>query len=216
MRLTDIAETEKGPGVWAKPNWDKWKLVPRLELWQAVALACDIDPTELEKSVRRRPGEPGVFYERLTLALANAGETFEMHPDPRFCGHRLWGPFAAALAEPPHSTMDAQMSFHHVRTKAFAVWASSAWELPEGFPRPPAAPSPAEADADARPLGKRERRKHMTVIAALALRQGIDLDRPSQAAQSLEKALGLIGRQIPVRTLQDVVNEAKRALSGED
>jgi hypothetical protein len=203
-------------GHWPKPNWAKWQMIPRLELWQAVALACDIEPTEIERIVRRRPGEPGLFYERLSLALANAGETFELQPDPRFYGHRLWGPFAVALAEPPHSTMDAQMSFHHVRTKAFAAWASSTWELPESFPRPSAVASPAETSADARPLGKRERRKLLTVIAALVQKQGVDMDHPSQAAQSLERALGLIGKQIPVRTLQDVVNEAKRALSGED
>ncbi len=30
-----------------KPNWDKWSLMPEVELWEAAALSLDIDPDEV-------------------------------------------------------------------------------------------------------------------------------------------------------------------------
>lgn len=60
-----------------KPNWDEWNKVKQARLWQAVALACDIDPSNFQFNgpglVRVLCRPTTAFEELLSMAKANIG-----------------------------------------------------------------------------------------------------------------------------------------------
>lgn len=98
---------------WRKPNWAKWRFIPTLALWQAVALSLDIDPDKVKTSVESYLivddivfSEPRQFTDRIDVARGNLG-------------HGLVG----LSHENPTSTK--------VNLAQFAAWAFSiGWTIP--------------------------------------------------------------------------------------
>ena len=54
------------PKPYASPNWRKWLSMPEVELWQAVALSCNIEPLDYYPT-----GLDDDFDERMDIALAH-------------------------------------------------------------------------------------------------------------------------------------------------
>lgn len=54
-----------------------------------------------------------------------------------------------------------------------------------------------------RPLGERERATLLTIIAALAAEAGIDLSKPSKAAQTIEALTTTLGARVSARAIED-------------
>lgn len=60
-----------------KPKWAKWRLIPEVEVWQAVALSLDIEPDKIEFNRQAWMGarhpfkESEEFVDRLDVAGAN-------------------------------------------------------------------------------------------------------------------------------------------------
>jgi hypothetical protein len=72
-------QPQAGQNPWAlrKPTWDAWKSIKQAKLWEAVALACDLDPSNFK--IRGEPvlqfiGQlPEPMNELLDMAKANIG-----------------------------------------------------------------------------------------------------------------------------------------------
>lgn len=97
------------------PNWAKWKHIPDVMLWQAVALSLNIDPDLADRSYNWKAeatvtGERKDFKDRLDVLLANFGRD------------RLLKPTSLSLSDPEEARL---------RLDAFAAWAISiAWPIP--------------------------------------------------------------------------------------
>ena len=97
------------------PNWAKWKHIPEVMLWQAVALSLDIDPDVADRSYSWKAeatltGESKAFKDRLDVLLAN------------FDRHSLLKPTSLSLSDRDESTLRIDM---------FATWAISLdWIVP--------------------------------------------------------------------------------------
>lgn len=69
---------EQDPWALRRPTWDDWKSTERARLWQAVALACDLDPNNftvfnnprLDRFFKHPPQQ---VEELLMLAISNIG-----------------------------------------------------------------------------------------------------------------------------------------------
>lgn len=101
-----------------KPRWAVWKLAPRVELWQAVSLSLDLEPTSVWRRTFSAMGEPTpfshsesqVFTDRLEVACLNAS---------RLTGRSPSGDFTVHLETP---------------TNEFARFAIEVgWEIPEAL-----------------------------------------------------------------------------------
>lgn len=60
-------------------NWEKWRLIPAVKLWQAVALSLNIDPDRVRsdyswKAETTRFPESQTFRDRLDVLRSNLGE----------------------------------------------------------------------------------------------------------------------------------------------
>lgn len=97
------------------PNWAKWKHIPDVMLWQAVALSLNIDPDLADRSYSWKAegtvtGELKEFKDRLDILLANFGRG------------RLLKPTSLSLSDPEEATL---------RLDTFAAWAISiGWPIP--------------------------------------------------------------------------------------
>lgn len=97
------------------PNWAKWKHIPDVMLWQAVALSLNIDPDRADCYPRWTveswvTGEPKKFKDRLDILMANFG--------PR----RTLKPTRISLSASAESSLQLD---------TFAAWAISiGWSIP--------------------------------------------------------------------------------------
>lgn len=110
-----------------KPNWTKWGAIDQAELWQAVALACDVAPEEL---VLTNPDD----REKGPVFLPNVG-----HDEVPGFDHKL------EIAQRQVGERLASLRFYDgcegrprcfsvVYLADFALWAlGEVWELPSGF-----------------------------------------------------------------------------------
>jgi hypothetical protein len=70
------------------PRWGKWKLMPEVKAWEAVALSLDIEPSEIEthpdvwlaNSDRHPFNEGNEFDDRLAVLLANLSDRASFSP----------------------------------------------------------------------------------------------------------------------------------------
>jgi hypothetical protein len=104
-----------------RPDWSEWRLIPQVELWQAVALSLDCEPNKLQFD-GTRDGAPGLdesvhgetiareFAKRLRVLLANLTG-----------GHFSRGAFNT---ESPHR--------HQILLAEFAAWVRdiAGWNMP--------------------------------------------------------------------------------------
>jgi hypothetical protein len=72
--------TEDNAWPWGlrKPNWDNWKSVKQARLWQAIALACDLDPGNFQlfdqpQLARLLKEPPRQFEDLIATAKATIG-----------------------------------------------------------------------------------------------------------------------------------------------
>jgi hypothetical protein len=98
-----------------KPNWDKWKHIPQLQLWQAVALSLDMDPDSIDEDSFDYPSQrlPKNYNDRLQILAANLEAAGKNHL-------KDGAQFHAGYPR-----------FNKVRTAAFAAWASQVWPAPQ-------------------------------------------------------------------------------------
>lgn len=110
------------PPALSSPDWEAWKSVKQACLWQAVALICDLSPSEIESKFF--PGKldsmfyraPQRFTNILNLAKSNLGSP-------------LLKPVAWDTENPEESKIDLS---------SFATWANSfGLTFPPGFPWSP-------------------------------------------------------------------------------
>ena len=73
--------------------------------------------------------------------------------------------------------------------------------------------TPAAMD---RPLGPRERRTLLIIIAALAELAEVDLSKPAKAGDAIERQIELLGEKVSSRRIQDHINRAREELRQDD
>ena len=187
-----------------KPDWNTWRHIPKLKLWEAVALSCSIDPqcfgTQLEALPLDDPSNvnlPEEFQRRMRIATTNLGESLK--------------PIATAPAE----TLDQNEAVAIVRLADFQTWAASiGLELPREFPQSqtPTTQEPSDQLSHERPLGTRERATLLTIIAALAEMVNIDLSKPTKAAEIIEDMTARKGARVAARTIEEHLKRIPDAL----
>lgn len=101
-----------------RPDWNEWKEAKRINLWQGVALACDLDPhqfmlgtTRLPRAIKQTPEK---FETLLSMAINNLGRESLLKP----------------LQLNPDAIEDTEVSSGN-----FGAWAKSIrYPLPSEFP----------------------------------------------------------------------------------
>lgn len=180
---------------WAlrKPNWEAWKSVTDTRLWCAVALACDLDPSNFQlfdaPELNRRFTHPTKSFEAL-LERAKINT----------------GPGGMLKLRSEDTIEESEVSLSN-----FRKWAKSIGvNLPHGFPGKLAAKEPHLEEE--KPLGERERATLLTLIAALAHEAGIDIAKPSKAAGLIEGLTLRIEKRIAARTIEEHLKRIPAAL----
>ena len=116
-----------------KPNWTKWRLMHKVNLWQAVALSLDIDPDSVKHDYSWKAeadffDESQEFIDRLEVLKNNLGD------------HPLLTPLIVNMIDPFGS---------NVGLGSFAEWAHSVgdWKLPGELTRLIVEPKRLESDS---------------------------------------------------------------------
>lgn len=106
-------------------NWNKWKFIPKAQLWEAVCLTLDVEPDEEVLDMRhwlqsRRGvprGLPPEFVDRLQIAQANLRTNGPLRPQSPYsgvlgnpCAEVLLAEVAAAAAQWEWSLPDAMQA----------------------------------------------------------------------------------------------------------
>ena len=183
------------------PNWRKWRHVPNVKLWEAVALSLDIEP----KFVKHGPhgwvggshvfSESELFKDRIFIATRNLSVNGPLEPT------------AIVVAHPEAC---------EVSLVKFSAWARSIdWEIPselaEGISLKTEFkqnnPEPIE-----KPLLTRERNTLLTIVAALAEIAGIDINIPHSAAEAIAHQTQQMGCPISQKTIANKLKEIPDAL----
>lgn len=108
---SDSSQTDQVFGGLRKPVWDEWRKVKQARLWQAVALACNIDPSNFQLGglslVRLFSNQPTEFDDLLTMAKGSIGAGGILKPLPQSVGtleerEVKLSNFAAWLKTVPH------------------------------------------------------------------------------------------------------------------
>ena len=73
-----MSEDNAWPWSPRKPNWDVWKTAKQTRLWHAVALACDLDPSNFQlfdkpQHARLLKEPPRQFDDLLVMAKGSIG-----------------------------------------------------------------------------------------------------------------------------------------------
>lgn len=143
-------------------NWNKWKFIPKCELWKAVCLTLDIEPDSEKHDIRgwlqsRRGfpyGFPTDFPDRLQVAQANVSTNGPIHPQSLYRG----------VLNNPH----ADVLLSDVAT--FAIRCE--WTIPEPMR---ALARPAEAVVTPEPTETKEQRQDRRLAACDAA--GLKMDK---------------------------------------
>jgi hypothetical protein len=184
-------EPTKGGG-WSpperrKPNWSYWAQMPKAELWELVALSCDLEPRDYQSPSSHRIGEKSApegqpFEDRLQIALVSltsegVGAPSNRHKTRKFAKWAIkkWQNLPAGFAQLADATA-------HLEAAEFEKWKlRQLWTIREtayliaGFePVPPPLPFDGLEDGPVRDV-------------YAALKDGIDLDgfetRPARGTQ---------------------------------
>ena len=171
-------------GNWG--NWNEWESVKQARLWEAVALALDVDPRNFYFFGDRKldtifnGSQPPRFAKILELALGNI-----------YAGGVLKPP-SIDLAEPHES---------EIKVFNFVKWAKSInLELPPGFP----GTSTRSAEAKyKKPSHENDRSTLLGLIATLAEEVRLDMAPPSKAASVIEDLTIRISARISARVIEN-------------
>jgi hypothetical protein len=193
------------------PNWRKWRSCVQARVYEAVALACDLDPespsivwhakhriAQLDGPVDamelwRSPPPMAVYQNPIPDSeLENYLERLDVA-----CNHAQGKTLLTSYGETDGS----------VSLPAFASWAEKlGWTLPEEFPRP----SPA-VTATGAPIGTKERTTLLAIIGALAEMAKIDITNPTKAANAIVRQFEEQGRRIGQRTVEEHLKRVRDA-----
>jgi hypothetical protein len=134
-------------------DWDFWRTMPEVKVWQAIALSLGIDPDRMDQSRdygRLAPADADVANARMRTEFAGRLQLL-----------------VAALPDPEHFTKGLVSSDtpanHRVQLKQVAAWLRLTGRLPlaesfliaTGVSQPPAAPPGAASSDDSTPDEKR-------------------------------------------------------------
>ncbi|WP_320534802.1 hypothetical protein [Robbsia andropogonis] len=183
-----------------RPKWSKWSHIPRVKLWEAVALSLDIEPSVI---TREKDGwmaskvvyaEGPDFDDRMLIAERNLDHAIKLK--------------SIVMGNPQECEVD---------TSQFAEWAASInWDIPEALrakiPTPIEEPVATPSTTYEKPLSTRERNNYLLIIAALAKGAKIDVTvEPYTAANkiiALGEQIGFQLKQETVATKLKLVNAA--------
>ena len=173
------------PPTMARPNWDKWRRKKQALLWEACALACDIDPAHVDLA-------------DLEDDKADVQGILHLLGQSEFSGIMI------RIVKKDPSGMSW---FDTILLDSFAAWAARiGCTLPAGFPHQKA----ATGSLDERPVDPRERRTLLAIIAALAHSKNIDLDHPATAATRIAHLTNDMKHRVSDRTIENHVNDIRR------
>lgn len=147
-----INQQQADQDLWAlrKPAWEKWKHEKQVRLWHAVALACDMDPSNFSlfdtpELSRLLKTPPQAFDDLIALAKSSLGA----------------GGILKLI-----SKSDLGLEESDVKLTVLRKWAESIGiVLPSGFP---GSAAPKQAPEEEKAVGERERTTLLVLIAALA------------------------------------------------
>lgn len=174
------------PWTPTKPNWDKWGTAKELKLWEAIALALDVDPKNFY-----------FFGERKLDTIFNSSQP------PRFAKllDIALGHFSAReVLKLPSLDLDAPHE-SEIKVSSFVKWAKSiGLELPPSFPGASARSSVAKIK---KPSGENDRSTLLDLIATLAEEARLDIARPSKAASIIEDLTDRLGAHVSARAIEN-------------
>lgn len=125
------------------PNWDFWRFVPQVKLWEGVALSMNIEPTQVRGGASRQVRawiheESDDFTNRLLLATRCLGDRKPLRPISPYY------PFEA-------------LEVAEVRLADFAAWAKSVgWSIPDELAQLARSDAAPRAITSTWPWGKHE------------------------------------------------------------
>jgi hypothetical protein len=181
-----IGSSQATPEYWEliKPNWDEWKSVKTAKLWEAVALALEIDPSnfyffrehKLDTVFNSR--HPPRFTQLLKFAVDNIS--------------------AGGVLQPACLDLDSPEE-SEIRLSSFVKWAKSIKvELPPDFPGTTSVALKPNIQIR---LCEGERSPLLALIAILANEAKIDTSNPYKAAGLIENLTIGIGSRVAVGTI---------------
>jgi hypothetical protein len=167
-----------------KPDWNAWSSVKQAKLWEAVALAVDIDPRNLYFFGERKldtvfnRNHPPSFDKLLKLALGNIS--------------------VGGVLKPPSLDLESSEGLEEseIKLSNFVKWAKSInLELPSDFPGLKRVVLKPNLEIR---LDEGERSSLLALIAILADQAKINISQPSKAASLIEGLTTSIGCRVSV------------------
>ena len=201
----------RSPGPFAA-DWQLWAHIPESQVWEAVLLSLDIEPSGfspraenigdidatfiLPRGAMYLPIEDAVglmpdidveeIHRRLKIAVSHLGKTLKSRDS-------FLGPYSAWT----------KINLAEFRTFAGRIWPDK--RLPEKFPRPDAVATEAP-----KPLENRERGSLLTIVAAFAKKNKIDIDQRRKAGDAIEAIVKeQLGKKISSRAIQNYLKNAE-------
>lgn len=180
------------------PDWDTWLQIPKCELWEAVALSCDLEPDRLRLNGDFYPDfaytpHSSEFKKRLKITCANLDELHDAFDCPIY-------------VSTPYSMK--------VSVAGFGRWAESrGWTLPKEFPRkqPVVTDTDSEAAEVREELPTKRRNSYLLLVAALLKHAGIDPVSKGIAA-AVNRLLEANGIPMDEKTIRSILAEIPEAL----
>lgn len=186
--LIDTAQDDRVLWELQKPDWDKWKAFRQVRLWEAVALALEIDPSNFHffrehklNKVFSQQRQPPRFTQLLKLAVGNIS--------------------AGGVLQPISIDLDS-MEESEILLSNFVKWAKSIknFELPPNFP---SNISPRVVPKVDTLQGENYRSTLLALIAVLVEEAKLDLTSPSKTAGVIEDFTARLGARVAARTIEN-------------
>lgn len=188
MNKDTLADTHQDDRVlWElrKPNWDEWESTDKAKLWEAMALALDIDPRNFYFFRERKldtlfSRQPPRFVSLLQQAIQNIS------------GGGILKPISIDHESPAE---------REVTLTNFVKWAKTiGLELPPRFPGISVRGSVAKNN---KPAGENDRSTLLTLIATLAEEAKLDIAHPSKTALAIEDCTIRLGARVSARAIEN-------------
>jgi hypothetical protein len=87
--LRRLAEANADPAYRQKPDWSRWLHIPRLPLWKAIALSCDLEPQA--ENVAARPSDKSLPALTLSDHLSRGSSLFDKRTEREAWEHEQVG-----------------------------------------------------------------------------------------------------------------------------
>ena len=108
-----------------KPDWSEWSLMPKVEVWQAVALSMNLEPHDLRRDVHTPFLGFGSFFKPGSFSNLNTEREFEKRL-------RILEANLEDSAKFPNAVINREFRLSILALPEFSAWvASVGWEMPE-------------------------------------------------------------------------------------